>query len=168
MFVLLDAGVPPSLQKGFLSPHSPADRATPAVAKPVSQGARQKLRICWQPSDKGAWRAHPIPALLTHVQEEAIMKSCLEEQGGYQKTPRATLPGTHTQPFKIPFPLFSCLPVPPTNCHAQAWKKRRCRSPSSVWLVVTPWSVGCQVPPSIGILQARTLSVHKKLSKIAP
>ena len=33
----------------------------------------------------------------------------------------------------------------------------RAQSPSRVWLFVTPWTIACHAPLSMGILQARTL-----------
>ena len=104
-------------KKAFLSPHSPADRATPAVAKLRLPRGRQRLQICWQASDKGAWPAAPGPAHPTHVQERdhrEILPGV--KQGGAvflqpwrspEDSQSHTSGHTHTRPFKIPpFPLF--------------------------------------------------------------
>lgn len=132
VFTLLEAGVPPSLKKAFLSPHSPADRATPAVAKlRLPRGPGKDSEYAGRQVTKGPGRPAPFPAHPTHVQERdhrEILPGV--KQGGAvflqpwrsPEDPQShTSRNTHTQPFKIPpFPLFSSLPCTPTNCHAQA------------------------------------------------
>ena len=166
MFALLEAGVPPSLKKGFLSPHSPADRATPAVAKLCLPRGPGKGSKYVGSQDKGAWQAHSNPCTPDSCPGKRPSWNpawrsregpCSHSPGGYQKTPRATLPGTHT-PSRLKSPLFHFFPPFPGPQQIVMHKpERKCRSLKSVWLVVTPWSVGRQSPLSIGILQTRTL-----------
>lgn len=70
MFTLLESGIRPSVKKGLLSPHGPADREIPAVAKlSLPRGAGKGSRYTASQVAKGPGRPTPIPAHLTRVQK---------------------------------------------------------------------------------------------------
>ena len=113
----------PQPSEGLPSPHSPADRATPAVAKlPLPRGPGKSSEYVGSQVTKGPGGPTPIPALLTHVQERGHHEILPGGTGRLPEDPQSHTSGhTHPQLFKIPpFLLFSCLPCTPTNCHAQA------------------------------------------------
>ena len=117
------AGGLPGKTCGKASPHSPADRATPAVAKlPLPRGPGKSSEYVGSQVTKGPGGPTPIPALLTHVQERGHHEILPGGTGRLPEDPQSHTSGhTHPQLFKIPpFLLFSCLPCTPTNCHAQA------------------------------------------------